>query len=93
MPTAKIGPHTGTTQDGTREDHITKRSVMKNGMITMHSMIHVAHHNHDTLYIFVTWVFDGFSKLTENGAAKHGSQEDVEHTPEKEELADAAVHL
>ena len=56
-------------------------------------MIHVAHHSHDSLYVFVTWVFDGLSKLTKDGAAKHGAQEDVEHTPEEEELADAAVHL
>ena len=62
-------------------------------MITMQPVIHAAQNSHDSLYIFVTWVFDGLGELTKDGATKHGSQEDVEHTPEEEELADAAVHL
>ncbi len=56
-------------------------------------IMHVAHHSHESMYMLVTWVFDGLGKLTEDGAAKHGSQEHVEHTPEEEEFTDAAVHL
>ena len=38
-------------------------------------------------------MFDGFGKLTEDCAAKHGAQKHVEDAPEEEELTDAAVHL
>lgn len=39
----------------------------------------------------ITWICDGRFQLTEDGAPKHGPQEDVEHIPKEEELTNAAV--
>lgn len=41
--------------------------------------------------VCVTWVPDGGPQLTEDGPPKHGPQEHIEHIPEEEELADAAI--
>ena len=41
--------------------------------------------------VCITWILDGCPQLTEDGPPKHSPQEHIEHIPEEEELADAAV--